>query len=54
MQDLEDPCRFTLVEVWESQARRAAHVESLVAHGTWTSIARHLVAQAKFGLFSAL
>ncbi|KJF70658.1 putative quinol monooxygenase [Agrobacterium arsenijevicii] len=42
MQDLEDPCRFTLVEVWESQERHAAHVANLIADGTWAGIASHL------------
>lgn len=42
MQDLEDPCRFTLVEIWESQTRHAAHLEGLVANGTWAGIASHL------------
>ncbi|WP_160320383.1 putative quinol monooxygenase [Rhizobium ecuadorense] len=54
MQDLEDPCRFTLVEVWESQAKHAAHLENLVADGTWTSIACHLDTQPSTGYFRTL
>ena len=54
MQDLEDPCRFTLVEVWESQARHAAHVEGLIADGTWADIASHLAAQPSSGYLRTL
>ncbi|WEZ85425.1 antibiotic biosynthesis monooxygenase (plasmid) [Rhizobium sp. 32-5/1] len=54
MQDLEDSCRFTLVEVWESQARHAAHVEGLIADGTSASIAAHLDMQPSSGYFRTL
>lgn len=54
MQDLENPCRFSLVEVWESQASHAAHVEGLIADGTWAGIASHLEAQPNSGYFRAL
>lgn len=54
MQDLKDPCRFTLVEVWESEETHAAHVEGLIADGTWTGIASYLATQPSPGYFRSL
>nr|WP_295891694.1 antibiotic biosynthesis monooxygenase [uncultured Devosia sp.] len=54
MQDADNPCRFTLVETWESQGRHKAHIESLVADGTWAHIASHLAAQPSSGYFHPL
>lgn len=51
MQDLEAPCRFTLVETWESQDRHKAHIENLIADGTWAGIESHLDERPVSGYF---
>lgn len=51
MNDIDDPRRFTLVETWESQDRHKAHIESLIADGSWTGIESHLDDQPSSGYF---
>lgn len=51
MQDIEDPCRFTLVETWESQDRQKAHIKNLIANGAWAHIESHLDKQPDSGYF---
>ncbi len=51
MQDIDDPCRFTLVETWESQDRHKAHIGKLIADGTWAGIESHLDDQPGSGYF---
>jgi quinol monooxygenase YgiN len=38
----ENPCIFTLLEHWDSQAEHQAHIQTVVASGTWDRIAAHL------------
>ena len=40
--DLEQPCAFTLVETWSSQALHAEHLDQLVASGAWEHISQLL------------
>lgn len=54
LQDADNPCRFTLIETWQSRDRHSAHIESLVADGTWASIASHLDGPPSSGYFNAL
>lgn len=54
MQDFDNPCQFTLVETWESRERHSAHVQSLIADGTWAGIASHLDTQPSSGYFRTL
>jgi quinol monooxygenase YgiN len=54
MQSVEDPCRFTLVETWEDRSRHQAHIETLTADGTWTSIESHLEDQPVSDYFRRL
>ncbi|GAB2185388.1 putative quinol monooxygenase [Roseibium sp. LAB1] len=50
----EDACRFTLVETWQSEAIHKAHIDGLVAEGTWATIAGHLAEDPESGYFRAL
>jgi quinol monooxygenase YgiN len=54
MQDLEDPCRFTLVETWESSDKHKTHIANLIANGTWAGIESHLDGQPVLGYFRQL
>lgn len=54
MQSVEDPCRFTLVETWEDQGRHQAHIEALLADGTWAGIESHLENQPVSCYFQVL
>ena len=40
----ENPCIFTLVEEWESDAQHQAHLANVVSSGAWAHIASHLAA----------
>ncbi len=51
MQDLEDPCRFTLVETWENSDKHKSHIANLIADGTWACIESHLDEQPVTGYF---
>lgn len=54
LQNQEDACRFTLVETWDSRERHQAHIEGLIADGTWTAIADHLCEDPVSGYFQHL
>lgn len=51
MQDIEDPCRFTLIETWESQDTHMAHIKNLITNGAWAHIESHLDKQPNSGYF---
>lgn len=51
MQNIDDPRRFTLVETWESQDKHQAHIEKLIADGTWAGIESHLDDEPGSGYF---
>ncbi|MCX2723631.1 putative quinol monooxygenase [Roseibium salinum] len=49
LQHVDDTCRYTLVETWESQGLHQAHIEGLIADGTWASIVALLAEQPVSG-----
>jgi len=42
--DVNDPCTFTLVETWTSEANHKRNIENMVASGFWSHLATHLAA----------
>lgn len=53
LQNAEDACCFTLVEKWDSREVHNAHIDGLVADGTWEAIAEHLSEEPNSGYFSS-
>ncbi|MES2934714.1 MAG: antibiotic biosynthesis monooxygenase family protein [Pseudomonadota bacterium] len=39
---IDNPCTFTLLEEWESEAKHKSHLEQVVSSGAWDAIAAHL------------
>jgi quinol monooxygenase YgiN len=37
-----DPCIFTLLEDWNSEAQHQRHIEQVVSSGAWATLAAHL------------
>lgn len=54
LKDLDDACRFTLVESWENEAIHKAHIDGLIADGTWAMISGHLAEDSVSGYFQTL
>lgn len=50
----DDPCRFTLIETWDSSDHHQAHIDELVANGTWHAISQNLIADPVSGYFQIL
>lgn len=54
LRDSEDACRFTLVETWDSADIHKAHIDGLIADGTWAVVAGHLAEDPVSGYFKDL
>ena len=54
LRDRDDACHFTLVENWENEAIHKAHIDGLVADGTWAAISSHLAEDPASGYFQTL
>ena len=52
--DTQDPCVFTLVETWQSEAAHKKHIEGVVSSGGWSHIASHLACDPSSSYFKAL
>jgi quinol monooxygenase YgiN len=54
LQNSEDTCRFTLVEVWDTKEIHQSHIDGLIADGTWAAIAEHLKDDPVSGYFQSV
>jgi quinol monooxygenase YgiN len=52
--DNNDPCAFTLVETWESEAAHKRHIDGVVSSGGWSHIASHLASDPVSSYYTAL
>lgn len=52
--DTQNPCVFTLVETWESEAAHKKHIEGVVSSGGWNHIASHLACDPSSSYYKAL
>jgi quinol monooxygenase YgiN len=52
--DVSDPCTFTLVETWTSEADHKANMEKMVASGLWSHLATHLACDPTSGYYTEL
>lgn len=52
--DTRDPCVFTLVETWQSEAVHKKHIEGVVSSGGWSHIAAHLACDPSSSYFQPL
>jgi quinol monooxygenase YgiN len=44
---IHDPCVFTLVETWTSEAAHKQHLEKIVNAGLWSQVEAHLACDAQ-------
>jgi quinol monooxygenase YgiN len=49
-----DPNVFTLMEMWESEARHRAHLDSIISSGAWDAMSNHLASAPSSGYYREL
>ena len=52
--DVNEPCTFTLVETWASEAEHKKFFEGMVSSGFWSHLATHLACDPTSGYYKEL